>query len=31
MSGRNVLIQTIDGGGSVAVPVDVRVVDTHPS
>lgn len=31
MSGRNVLVQTIDGGGSVALPVEVRVVDTHPS
>lgn len=28
-SGRNVLVQTIDGGGSVALGVEVRVVDTH--
>jgi hypothetical protein len=31
MSGPNLLIQTIDGGGSVAVPIEVRVVDAHPS
>lgn len=30
-SGRNVLVQTIDGGGSVALPVELRVVDTHPN
>lgn len=29
-SGRNVLVQTIDGGGSVALPVEVRVVDAQP-
>lgn len=31
MSGRNVPVQTIDGGGSVAVPAEVRVIDTHTS
>jgi hypothetical protein len=30
-SGRRVLVQTIDGGGSVALPVEVRVVDSHPN
>lgn len=30
-TGRNVLVQTVEGGGSAAVPVEVRVVDTHPS
>lgn len=31
MSGRNVLVQTIDGGGSVALPVEVRIIDTRPN
>ncbi len=30
-SGRRVLVQTIEGGGSIALPVEVRVVERGPS
>lgn len=31
VSGREVLVQTLDDGESVTLPVEVRVVDIHPN